>query len=1000
MNERQTIDRGWFYVIEPEDGVHAPADKRIRADDGRILTRRLHGHPGRVEVVDATGASLPWATLLRANAAVGTTLEQRGWQGREALVELLPAGTPATVDDAPDGRLRLRLDGVWVHDAASHHQVDALVASRITERPPRGTPPTSSLPERPAPRAMFFESLMNTDMPHNDNEISQGVLHMISPLAGTGTDVVLVNAKMPIVGDHRPVHGLHNLEAALASGPVHLVGITLLEGYWEGVGKLIATLRKLGCRAHIAVGGVMPSLAPDHVAAHLDEVSFICRGAGEYFVRRLAEVVGDTDVDTPFTDAQRHALLQMDGVISRDHAGKRLLSGNSARTVSVDSLDRVDLDLSHVQHRHIEGGIEINTSRGCIHKCSFCSILGRESYQARSAGSIFDLLGRYEDRFGELHGDFIPPNSYRVHISDDDFACDRDRAKAFFEDLLESPFRLASVQVAVGDLCRREGNRLLAEPDHELLDAIQPRCFHDHGRPIPKVDFYEDHKSRKWSSFLQIGVETYDDREIARLGKGYKRIHVRTIVAELAHRGLHMDGYFILSNADTTAEDLVNVFAEVARLKLRYPEHFHMRFPVVPRLVSYFTAASHRRHLRRGRGHVMKLRGHAQVPNHTEFDYPFVDCDMATDAIVSDTVESDFVTDEGFYTGNLDILRTMWGAWARDGHPEAPRIHRLMRALDDRPRRLTFEMLHQAWTGEELGWPDPRLDKQACLEHAERVLGPREDWFSRFKVWMRTVHARRLLTHRLDPEVVDLLVATDVPEVTIRVAVPTDAAALDALATYARSRCGRRDADKVVRIEVDGDSVRGPVPDGVDWVLHRGVHDTWEVPSLQGSARLCLRVSPADIDGLADALGRLDGVDAVHLLPLGTWSAGDAKRLGAALFAARNLLADVAVHGGDPWADDPAATVTVDVDGHIGRADGLRDGRLAASHRLARLDDHTSVDRHQLDLADPGVLRGVVPTERVLQGRKAFDQVVTSFLAWRTRTAAPPQAAHSVTGRG
>ena len=55
-------------------------------------------------------------------------------------------------------------------------------------------------------------------------------------------------------------------------------------------------------------------------------------------------------------------------------------------------------------------------------------------------------------------------------------------------------------------------------------------------------------------------------------------MHVRAVVAELARRRLHMDGYFILANADTTADDLIDVLDEVCRLKLQFPRYFHVRF--------------------------------------------------------------------------------------------------------------------------------------------------------------------------------------------------------------------------------------------------------------------------------------------------------------------------------------------------------------------------------------------------------------------------------------
>ena len=106
---------------------------------------------------------------------------------------------------------------------------------------------------------LFFESLMNSDMEHNDSEISQGVLHMASELP-EHVNIQFAKVKMPIVGQERNVFGLEGLEEIFQETNIHLICITLLEGYWEGVVKLIRKIRSLGSRARIAIGGVMPTL--------------------------------------------------------------------------------------------------------------------------------------------------------------------------------------------------------------------------------------------------------------------------------------------------------------------------------------------------------------------------------------------------------------------------------------------------------------------------------------------------------------------------------------------------------------------------------------------------------------------------------------------------------------------------------------------------------------------------------------------------------------------
>lgn len=725
--ERAAIDRGWYYVLEPDDGAHAAGVRVLRAGDGAALTRRLHGHPGRVLVENAGPDNISVASMLRASGALGRTLLPDAPLHR---VRLEPGAAPQVRDGA------VVLSPALVAGAPSHHPVERAVAPLVPDAQPAALAEPSSAP-RPISRLLAFESLLNSDMPHNDKELSQGVLHLLSPLRGQGIDVALARVKMPIVGEDRPPVGLEDLQGERLAG-VELVLITLLEGYWHGAVALIRHLRHLGCRAHIAVGGVMPTLAPEHVAAHLPEVSFVCRGAGEVFVPALASILGGSSVDQPLTDGQLARLQELPGLVAIDRAGKRLLSARSAQTAEVADLDRVSLDLSYLEPRHVVGGIEITTSRGCIHKCSFCSILGRESYQARSAGSIFDLLATYQARYAELFDGPPPPNAWRVHIADDDFACDPPRAQAFFHALLDTPFRLSSVQVSVADLCRKdERGVLVPEVDPAWLEAIRPECFADHGRRISARERLEDHRPRGWSSYLQIGVETFSERELARLGKGYQVGHIRAVVHALATHDLHHDAYFIQSNSQTTAWDLVESVAELCRLKLRYPLHLHLKFPVVPHLVSYFPTATWRKKVRSGRRDTVELLDHLQVPGHPELDYPLTLHDKPTDPLVAKAVQRGFLTDEGRYTASLMRLQEIWSEPVEGESPEQQRTReQVLRALDDLPRRLVFALLLHARLGERgatpEGWP-AAPDPAQALATAAAVLGPRQSWALAFQ---------------------------------------------------------------------------------------------------------------------------------------------------------------------------------------------------------------------------------------------------------------------------
>jgi hypothetical protein len=719
--ERAANDRGWGYVIESDEG--SPGG--ILTPNGRPLTRRAIGAPGRVEVQDTT-RTLPIAALLRVAHAAGHALAAA--ERADARIEI-PLGE----------RDRAALASQTRHAFAASFQLPSPHPAR-----PR---PEAALGASPVDRALFFESLMASDMRHNDAELSQGVLHMVSGLRDTPTEVVLARVKMPIEGDERPVQGLHTVEEALARGPVGLVCITLLEGYWEGVVQLIAALRGLGCRAHVAVGGVMPTLTPEHVAAHLEGVSVICRGAGERFVPALCRILGGADIDTPLNPAQRTHLLALDGLIAIDRAapgGTRLLAARSDRVCRVENPDALTLDLQHIAPRHLAQGVELVTSKGCVHRCTFCTIIGRESYEARSATSTIALLRRYTEHYQTIFPDGVPDNAHRLHLADDDFACDRHRAVAFLQQLETTPFRLSSVQVSVADLCRRESGRLLPEPDPALFSALRPELFADHGRDIPDEDHVLDQRRRGWSAYLQLGVESYCDRELIRLGKGYRVAHIRAIVAATAARGVHVDGYFIQSNADTAPEDLIDVIDEIARLKLRFPRHFHVRFPAVPHLISFFPSASYRRLLRGGHAEaVLALRHTARVPGYPELDYPFVDHDRPKDPLVRAAVAADFFTDADRYAASHAALRQVWQDTLRSlpAGPARWRVEALCRRLDDRARRLAFGWLTQARRRarghRDDGWPRPLPGVGVAIEGAVALLGPVERWKDAYRAWSR-----------------------------------------------------------------------------------------------------------------------------------------------------------------------------------------------------------------------------------------------------------------------
>ena len=728
--ETKKIQRGWYYVIEP-DNCDLSDVSIVKTKQGNPLSIRNHG--SNISGIASGNKNLEWAAFLR----IFGVLEEILSSDKQKPVMRV---TIQETEEVSWIGASLTLSATFLEAQESRHSLKRSLEKQkpdiAFEHP---SPPSFS--HQPTQKVLFFESLMNSNMEYNDAEMSGGVLHMVSSISHLDVEPVFAKVKMPIEGDERPVQGLERLSDVLKENQIGLVCISLLEGYWDGVIKLIARLRELGCRARIAVGGVMPTLTPEHVAVHLPDVSFICRGAGEYFLPKLVQILGNSDIDTPLSQEQLQAFAQLKGLIVRaEQDGQKILvSADSAQVVQVEDLNRVSLNLEYVKARHLVGGVEICTSRGCIHRCTFCNIIGRESYQARSSENIIELLEKYHQHYRSLFGNNIPSNAWRLHIADDDFACDKPRAAQFFREILNTPFRLSSVQVSVADLCRKENGKLLPVLDPEICDSILPECFADHGKGLPIIDYIEDHKPRAWSSYLQIGVETFCNQELIRLGKGYRVEHIQTVVDEMAKKQLHVDAYFIQSNSETTAEELLEGLIELVRLKIKHPVYFHVRYPPVPHLVSYFPSATHRKHIRKGKSEAHQLRGFASVANYPEYDYPFVSHDIPSDPWVSIAIKENFFSGEDLYTKSFTNLYQIWKKHLEtledvtENTAEKERGKRLLRMLDDLPRTMLFQRLRDLRAHNQKR--EQKQDESLALHLTSKILGEPDAWklaFQRF----------------------------------------------------------------------------------------------------------------------------------------------------------------------------------------------------------------------------------------------------------------------------
>ncbi len=674
--------------------------------------------------VRASRADVPRGAMLRAYRAAGLAAGRTvTWVDVE-----LDCGTryrgARWVSRGAGTVLRVHLDDVASKSAAAlgralrEHLGDA-------DRSPLPTPE----PPAASGRVLLFENLFrDPDRPGDDRgDMACGTFQLASALRGAGHRVSLVRGALAEdtgLDDPRP------LLEVIASQRPRLAGITVLEACLPGARALTDILSQEKDLL-VAVGGAMVTWSPLHALAHLPGAHLAVRGDGEEILPLLAATLADG-----VGEGAEEILLGLDGVILL--RGDRLVAGRLDRPARAD-VDRTPMDFDQLEARHLSRGLSLETGRGCAHACLFCTTPGRRDHRGRSAAAVADGLRRYEARLESLFGRDVPRIARRLQICDDDFTSDPGRAIEVLRAVGASGLRLAAFQASIGDLWDREAGAVR----EALLDAIRPELFQDSAQ-LASARAPSGRLPAHTGAFLHLGVESFADGDLRRLGKGYTAEMARQVVDGLDRRGIVHDAYLILGNRGTTLEDLADSLWTVCQLKIEHPDTFFVRTPAVPFVVPTFPSASYAAWSRRAsRGEArgqLEVDRTLTVAGFPEFDYPLVVREVPSDPDVAAACErwESILELDARYERPLSNLRDLWMERLRAaGDPDrAGRLRRAIRRLSSARQRIVLRGVARARNNElseavaarywaeasELGLPDEVIPK---VRNALEVGDPR-----------------------------------------------------------------------------------------------------------------------------------------------------------------------------------------------------------------------------------------------------------------------------------
>ncbi|MCD4762183.1 cobalamin-dependent protein, partial [bacterium] len=298
-------------------------------------------------------------------------------------------------------------------------------------------------------KTLFFKNLFISPDGKEDNEwLHQAVFYLASNFKKEKLPFVICDAKFS-QDKNRIVDDISGLDIILKKNTdINLIAITLLEDCFEQTRDLCRYLRKR-TTAFIVVGGIMPTLNPEHVMAHLPEVDIVVRGEGENALIKIQNALNGNYANVSLGDNTLKSILEIRGIFLRNKSD--LIKSSDFSINQHADLDLLYLDFGLIEKKHLKEGLNLSTSRGCRNACLFCTMPEKGKYRAKSFRNIVDILEKYKQRLLDLYGkeELIPASAFNLSFNDDDFLADRDRAISFFNYLKTTNFKINFIQAAI-----------------------------------------------------------------------------------------------------------------------------------------------------------------------------------------------------------------------------------------------------------------------------------------------------------------------------------------------------------------------------------------------------------------------------------------------------------------------------------------------------------------------------------------------------------------------
>lgn len=475
---------------------------------------------------------------------------------------------------------------------------------------PQTNPPYKS-------KVLLFKNILKVQNKESEHAVSLATFYLGSSIKNAGHDVILSDLKLSSPTDSWMIEQ-EKLDRILFENPdINIIGISLYESLFKEALDLIKFLKKR-TRAFIGVGGIMPTLSPWHVIAHIPDINFLIRGDSEEIFPLVAQALANKFRDS-FLGSDTIALL---------NKGKGLFFKNNESTFYF-SLSRINsikesrnffLNFSLLGKDELKDGLFLFTSRGCLNNCFFCTTPGRGEYLARDFSFIKNSIELYLKKLVDIYGINIPSNLLKVAFNDDDFLTDSWRAKKVFNYFRKHYVKINFFQTGINSFFKKNGVKTSDCFNMDMINHLSPSLFFEKDKHI------------------FIGTENFCDQELKRLGKGYSIKKIEKVIHELSSRKIFQYHHLILCNQMTSLENLFENLFKIAVFQKKYGVFFRILTPVIPYLVSLFPSKSYKIIKFYRREKFLKIKDLLKKKKEKSLDYPLVEYDIPINNLIREMI--------------------------------------------------------------------------------------------------------------------------------------------------------------------------------------------------------------------------------------------------------------------------------------------------------------------------------------------------------------------------